>query len=282
MRRALEPRARRLLLRVPRANLYSLLELGLLLLLALQSARLFWTILTPVGPIGEWRLPASLRAVPAAGTALDFDPFFRIAPPSGAVVVTSLTLQLFGVRQDEATGRGSAIISTPDGKQSSFAVGDEIVPGVKLKSVDFDSVTIDRGGATEQLFMDQSQSVPGAVPGPPSPAPSFAPPAGSPPAMVSPPTPRSVPAGNPATDIRFEPRINGTRLTGIAVAPQGSGNAFRAAGLAPGDVIISANGRRITSPDQVRELGSQIGAEPLILQVERDGRVLTLRPGAGR
>jgi general secretion pathway protein C len=277
MRRALEPRARRLLLRVPRANLYSLLELGLLLLLSLQCARLFWTIVTPVGPVGEWRLPASLRAVPAAGPALDFDPFFRIAPPSGAVVVTSLTLQLFGVRQDEATGRGSAIISTPDGKQSSFAVGDEIVPGVKLKSVDFDSVTIDRGGATEQLFMDQSQSVPGAVPGPPSPAPGLAPPA-----LVSPPPPRPVPAGNPATDIRFEPRINGTRLTGIIVAPQGSGNAFRAAGLAPGDVIIAANGRRITSPDQVRELGGQIGAGPLILQVERDGRVLTLRPGAAR
>ena len=279
MRRALDPRARRLLLRVPRANVYTLLELALLSLLALQCARLFWTIVTPVGPVGEWRLPASLRILPASG-ALDFDPFFRITPQSGPVVVTSLSLQLFGVRQDEATGRGSAIIATPDGKQSSFAVGDEIVPGVRLKSVDFDSVTIDRGGAEEQLFMDQSQGASTAVPG-------AAPPPPSSPMSIQPPTPvapaaRRAPAGNAAADISFQPRSHDGRVTGVIVAPQGSGAAFRAAGLAPGDVIISANGRRINNEQQARDLGSQIGSGPLILQVERNGRVMTLRPGAGR
>ena len=275
MRRALDPRARRLLLRVPRANVYTVIELALLSLLALQCARLFWTIVTPVGPVGEWRLPASLRVVPASG-ALDFDPFFRIAPATGPVVVTSLSLQLFGVRQDEATGRGSAIIATPDGKQSSFAVGDEIVPGVRLKSVDFDSVTIDRGGAEEQLFMDQSQGAPTAVPG-------GAPPPPSSPMSIQPPTPiRQAPAGNAAADISFQPRANGGKVTGVIVSPQGSGAAFRAAGLAPGDVIIAANGRRINNEQQARDLGSQIGSGPLILQVERNGRVMTLRPGAGR
>jgi general secretion pathway protein C len=72
------------------------------------------------------------------------------------VVVTSLDLALYGIRQDEASGRGSAIIATPDGVQRSFAVGEEIVPGVTLTAVAFDSVTISRGGVTEQLFMDQS------------------------------------------------------------------------------------------------------------------------------
>jgi general secretion pathway protein C len=278
----LDPRARRLRLRVPRANVYTLLELGLLFLLALQCARLFWTIVTPVGPLGEWRLPAALRAAPATGGTLDFDPFFRVAAQSGPVVVTSLSLQLFGVRQDEATGRGSAIIATPDGKQSSFAVGDEIVPGVRLKSVDFDSVTIDRGGASEQLFMDQSQGAPALAPamGPPPPPSS--------PMSVQPPTPvvplpaRAAPAGNPAADIAFQPRTNGRQVTGVIVSPQGSGAAFRAAGLAPGDVIVSANGRRINNAEQARSLGSQLGSGPLILQVERNGRVMTLRPGAAR
>jgi general secretion pathway protein C len=278
----LDPRARRLLLRVPRANVYSLIELALVALLALQCARLFWTIVTPVGPVGDWKIPASLRLAPAAALPLDFDPFFRLAPETGAVVVTSLSLQLFGVRQDEATGRGSAIIATPDGKQSSFAVGEEIVPGVILKSVEFDSVTIDRGGTTEQLFMDQSQgaAMTVAIPQPPAPAAPTAPPA----AYNAPPTAQrpAAPTGNPAADISFQPRTNGSQVTGVAVSPRGSGAAFRAAGLSPGDVIIAANGRRITSPDQVRELGGQIGAGPLILQVERDGRVLTLRPGAAR
>jgi general secretion pathway protein C len=277
----LDPRARRLLLRVPRANVYTLVELALLSLLALQCARLFWTILTPVGPVGDWKIPASLRLAPSAALPLDFDPFFRLAPRTGAVVVTSLSLQLFGVRQDEATGRGSAIIATPDGKQSSFAVGDEIVPGVHLKSVDFDSVTIDRGGATEQLFMDQSQGA--------APAPVAAPtgPVSPPAAFNAPPTPPPVqrgasPPGNAASDITFQPRTNGRKVTGVTVFPQGNGNAFRAAGLAPGDVIISANGRRISSADQARDLGGQIGAGPLVLQVERNGRVMTLRPGSGR
>src|SRR3546814_6656978 len=42
--------------------------------------------------------------------------------------------------------------------QSSFAVGDAILPGVVLKAVAFDHVSIDRGGAEEQIFIDQSDS----------------------------------------------------------------------------------------------------------------------------
>jgi general secretion pathway protein C len=279
MRLVLDPRARRLLLRVPRANVYTLVELALLSLVALQAARLFWTILTPVGPIGDWKTPASLRQMPTMSMPLDFDPFFRLTPQTGVAVVTSLNLQLFGVRQDAATGRGSAIISTPDGKQSSFAVGEEIVPGVRLKSVEFDSVTIDRGGATEQLFMDQSQPV----------APVFVPPS-APQAQpettvnLAPPVNRPVVSDSPSTssDFNLQPRTNGRQVTGVTVFPQGSGNAFRTAGLAPGDVIIAANGRRISSADQARELGSQIASGPLILQVERNGRVMTLRPGSGK
>ena len=84
-----------------------------------------------------------------------FDPFTRApAANSGGQVVTSLALKLFGVRVNEASGLGSAIIATPDGVQGSFAVGDEILPGVTLKSVEFDHVTIDRGGAEETVFLD--------------------------------------------------------------------------------------------------------------------------------
>ena len=156
MRIGLDPRARLGRL-VPRPTVYSALELLLLSLLAMQCARLVWTIFTPVGPIGEWRASTAIAAAPApTGVLASFDPFFRLSGQSGPVLVTSLNLKLFGVRQDQASGRGSAIISTPDGQQSSFAVGDEIIPGVTLTGVGFDSVTISRNGASEQLFMDQS------------------------------------------------------------------------------------------------------------------------------
>ena len=162
MRVSLDQRAMRIVRRIPRTTVYSGLELALLSLVAIQCARLVWTMVTPVGPIGDWRatssVPVAAPVDPASFAA--FDPFFRLNGDAGPVQVTSLNIKLFGVREDKATGRGSAIISTPDGQQRSFAVGDEIVPGVMLTGVSFDSVTISRNGTAEQLFLDQSTPAP--------------------------------------------------------------------------------------------------------------------------
>lgn len=140
--------------------LYRFLEVVLIVFLAVQTARILWLLVTPLTPLGEVRNPPLETAANP-----DFDPFFRLnAQPQGAVV-TSLALKLYGTRVDEAMGGGSAIIETPDGVQSSFLVGEEIVPGVKLKSVNYDGVTIERNGAPEQLFLDQSVAAPVAQPG---------------------------------------------------------------------------------------------------------------------
>ncbi len=282
MRLALDPRARRLLQRVPRTNVYSVLELLLLSLLAIQCARLVWTIVTPVGPVGDWKAPSELQPAGAGSIGLlaGFDPFFRLSTSGGRVVVTSLNLTLYGIRQDQASGRGSAIIATPDGEQRSYAVGEEIVPGVTLTAVDFDNVTISRGGVPEQLFMDQSP--PAQTVGPPG-SPPAVPPQIFPPSPVAVPVVVAPPPRNPAADINFQPRTAGTRVTGVVVAPQGSGDGFRAAGLAPGDVIVRVNGRQVDSLDRIRSIGADLGgARGAIVQVERDGRVITLRPGSSR
>lgn len=172
MRMALNPQARRLLRRMPRTTVYSALELILLSLLAMQCARLVWTIVTPVGPIGDWKAASALRPVAGSPSLLgSFDPFFRLSGDNAPMVVTSLNLKLFGVREDRASGRGSAIISTPDGLQKSFAVGEEIVPGVTLVAVGPDSVTITRSGTQEQLFLDQSTPAATAMPAATAPAP---------------------------------------------------------------------------------------------------------------
>ena len=161
MRLRSHPRAERLFRRWPRFTALSALELLLLALIAVQAARLVWTLVTPVGPVGAWRTPGTL-ALAGDSALADFDPFFRLSAAGGPAVVTSLNLKLYGVREDRATGRGSAIIALPDGSQRSFAVGDEIMPGVRLAAVGFDHVTIDRGGAAEQIFLDQSEAPPGA------------------------------------------------------------------------------------------------------------------------
>ncbi|HEX8571575.1 MAG TPA: type II secretion system protein N [Allosphingosinicella sp.] len=272
--------SRRLIGRARGVNGWTLLEATLLALIALQCARLIWTAVTPVGPVGDWRAAGSEPA-PASAYALGgFDPFFRLSGAAGAVTVTSLNLKLFGIRQDQASGQGSAIIAGSDGQQRSVAVGEEIEPGVTLKAVSFDSVTIARGGAEEQLFMDQSQE-PGTVAPPAAPA--------APAAPVTQPTTSVEPGGPPVPpsklypkEVSMAPRMNGSQLTGVTVAPQGKGDGFRALGLAPGDVVLAVNGRRIRSPDQVRAMAAQLAEPRVTLQVERDGRVMMIRGGAGQ
>ena len=197
------------------------------------------------------------------------------------MTVTSLNLKLFGIRQDQASGRGSAIIAGADGQQRSIAVGEEIEPGVTLKSVDFDSVTIARCGADEQLYMDQSET-------PATAAAPAAPPTAPTPTVVQPTTavePGSRPVP-PSTlypnEVSMAPRMNGSQLTGVTVSPKGKGEGFRALGLAPGDVVLAVNGRRIRSPEQVQGMATQLASTQVTLQVERGDRVMTLRPGAGR
>jgi general secretion pathway protein C len=268
--------SRRLVGRARGVGGWTLLEAALLALIALQLARLIWAALTPVGPLGDWRPRATEPAGGSAAALGGFDPFFRLSG-GGPVTVTSLNLRLFGIRQDQASGRGSAIIAGSDGRQRSIAVGEEVEPGVVLKAVDFDHVTISRGGADEQLFMDQSQGA--GTPTPPSPAPQ----PGVAPMIV---TPTAAPAAAapppPPPQVDVQPRMNGGQLTGVVVQPRGNSESLRALGLAPGDVVIAVNGRRIRTPGQAQALAADLASPRVSLQVERGGQVVTLRPGAGR
>src|SRR3569623_3739065 len=159
MRLVLDARARAWLKRFPRTNLYSLADFLLLAALAVQCARLVWLVETPTTPLGDWRPAAPGFAGSPSAMLRDFDPFFRLSGGDDRPgVVASLQLTLFGTRVDEAMGGGSAIIAGPDNVQKSVAVGQEIMPGVKLKAVAIDHVTIDRGGASEELYLPQASA----------------------------------------------------------------------------------------------------------------------------
>jgi general secretion pathway protein C len=275
MRLALSPRTERLLGRLPRPTVYSAAELALLGLVAIQCARLIWILVAPLGPVGDWKAPSALAAPANSAILASFDPFFRLNAVAGPAVVTSLNLKLYGVRQDQATGHGSAIIALPDGRQMSFAVGEEIVPGVTLTQVAFDSVTINRNGAAEQIFLDQSTpaqnvdaAAPGAVPVPGPPQPPPAPMQASPAATTPPP-----PSGQP---INFQPRLSGGQVTGLIVSPGADNIAFRTAGFAPGDVIVAINGQRVSSLEQARAMIGRAGGE-INVMVDRGGRAIPMR-----
>ncbi|EZP51859.1 MULTISPECIES: type II secretion system protein N [Sphingomonas] len=276
MRLKLDARTRRLVRRLPVVNVYSLAELLLIAGLATQSARLVWTLVTPVSPLGDWR-PATV-SVPGRpyDVLAGFDPFFRLGgAPQGPATVTALQLTLFGIRVDEASGRGSAILAGPDNVQKSVAVGEEIQPGVRLKAVAFDHITIDRGGTAEDLFLVQSDAPPpppvgsgglgqtGPIPG----APLAPPPGGAAP----------IRADQIRSEIGFIPRIDSGRISGLVVRPQGSGALFRNAGLRDGDVVTAIGGRPVSGPQDLDRVTADFaGGGNIPITVERGSQTLAL------
>ncbi len=241
------------------------LVLGVLaLLLSFQTARLFWSVLTPVGPLGNWRsapvniVPPSERAALFSG----FDPFFRNdAVAAGTDNVTSLSLKLFGIRSNESSGGGSAIIAGEDGIQNSFAVGEEVAPGVTLDSVAFDHVILSRGGVKESLYIDQS--VPAETVNP------AATPASGTPSTTSTDGGVGLNAETLQKSVGFAPRNEGGRVTGLVLQPRDDGTMLRMAGFRAGDVVVTVNGRPVSS---AADIASQLrpGAR-LSVEVERGG-----------
>jgi len=252
---------------VDRVSPYTLVEAGLIVAIVWASVSLVWSLVRPMGPVGTWQTPTRAVSAADAGLLTRFDPFFRDAAQSGPVTVTSLPLKLFGTRLDQGMGRGSAIIATPDGTQSSYGVGDEIVPGVRLKSVAFDNVTIDRGGAAEQLFLDQSVAATTAS-GAPSPAPAPGPAGGAPTESI-------------AAGLAFAPRVVDGAVSGFVVSPKGNGAAFAASGLRPGDVLTQINGRGFRTPDEAMAAFSD-SPGLTYLTVERGGKSINLTAKAGK
>lgn len=206
---SLNPRAERLLARLRQVSVYSLLELVLIVLIAVQCARLFWTVLTPLGPVGDYKALDRMRTAAPAGISLGaFDPFFRQPPGAqGPSVVTQLDIRLYGVTGNLATGGGSAIIGSADGAQRSVMVGEEIMPGVTLTGVGFDFVTISRNGASEQLYLDQTPAAAGAGAAPGAPLAVRPPPIQPVPVIqATPPPPPPQPAPSPpAPSLKVNP-----------------------------------------------------------------------------
>lgn len=271
MRLAISAHRWRILRRLPHSSLLSLAELLLLALLAVQCARLAWAVVTPLGPLGDWRPAGGPDAARARAALISgFDPFFRLGRTGGPAIVTSLQLKLFGVRVDQATGRGSAIIAGPDNVQTSYSVGEEIQSGVTLKSVDYDNVVIERGGTEETLYLDQSVAAPVAAAPPPQVNATLL----SEPAGVTA-APGSVRLSELQSSLTLAPRVAGNRVTGLV--PRGDPAFLVRIGLQPGDVVVQAGGRPITSPEDLQRAAAGLArGGTLSIAVERGAQVLPI------
>jgi general secretion pathway protein C len=232
---------------------YILLKATLLAGLAVATTQLVWTIVTPVGPFGDWRpsAPRALSAEAQSAVLAAVDPFFRAGSSAPAAAAASSDLQLFGTRLGSDGLPGSAILGSPEGDQRSYVVGEEVAPGVKLAAVHFDHVDLDRGGIRQSLYMPGSEGSTSTL---------------------------AAPSGASIADaFTLKPRMSGSNVTGVSVGAGSNKVPFTASGLRQGDVIVAVNGARITSLIDVQQLEASLapGAR-LILTVERGAQVIPI------
>ncbi|MDP3080717.1 MAG: type II secretion system protein N [Brevundimonas sp.] len=257
-------------------------ELALALVLAVQLGRLILIAVEPGSPAATNTSPAALRPVDYS-VFQRFDAFFRTGGQSSlaeASAAGSGQMRLYGLRSDGAGG-GSAIIGLADGRQVSVGVGEEVEPGLVLRGVGADHVTLARGGSVSRLvFTDVPLGV-APVP-PPPPGPQTVTPTPAPVAPVAA-TGAAVDPARLMSQAGLRPRMRGARLDGFTVSGGGDPAVLRAAGLQAGDVILAVNGQPLDSLERIAALRTQLansaGAE---LRIERDGQVQTSTLGSGQ
>ncbi|GAB4151797.1 MAG: GspC family type II secretion system variant ExeC [Sphingomonadales bacterium] len=256
-------------------------ELILVAALAYVLAQIFWTVMSGRGAAMDvGAAPAAFASGGqniAAGQAdilTQIDVFYRQAAPGSAAATgrldadlpaapeTALDLQLFGVRAGADSEQGSAIIRSPDGKQRSFMVGEDLIDGVRLLHVLPDRVVIAHRGVRESLaFADAKRKR--AV------------------------TPAAAPAVTAAVDpaslfqqIETRPRRIDGKLNGFLLYPKGDGATFRRLGLEAGDVLLAVNDRPLGSFEALQEMPQRLaGLRRLRLTIERQGQNQTLNIG---
>ena len=254
------------------AHLRVVVEAVLIGLLLLQAGRLVWIVVDPkapsMAPLAQAQIkPADLNVFQR------FDAFFRTGGLSSLADVTNADtaqLRLFGVRSGGA-GDGSAIIGLADGRQVSVGVGEEVEPGLVLKEVGQDYVTLARGLSVSRLVFSE---VPVGAPPPPPPPPGEQ--------VVGPAAPASAPSAPAAAvdpsrlmaQASLRPRMQGMAIKVFTVS--GSGDQLAAAGLQAGDVILSVNGNELTGLDRIAALRGQLAnSANAEVRFERAGQVQT-------
>lgn len=190
---------------------------------------------------------------------------------SADLAETGLDLGLNGVWPAE--DKPSAIIRLPNGEQHRFAIGEEVVRGVRLVAVFSDHVIIEQNGVREALRFENK--APFERPAPAAPQPASGEPAVRPTDQGT--APDKI-ENFPTRDL-----LNGFVRFGLGVGPDGGPavmifagqdrKAFEQAGFRDGDIVRSINGTA-PSPDPARMselLGEVSRAGSASITVERDG-----------
>jgi len=261
-------------------RLPAVVNLLLVALLAYLLAKLLW-LLIPVPEAGHWQ-PA---AVPPAQTVARNEPNIAAladahlfgawqpeptAQNAAEAPDTRLSLNLLGILASTPEQDSRALIAGGDGDEKPYALGDDVVRGVKLQAIFADRVVLSRNGQLETLRLNKD-------------APTLA--------MSEAPRPVSADSSQLArirteimTDpskaaqyIRIQPaNING-QLKGFRVYPGRERGAFNQLGLRPGDLITSVNGVQLDDSQKALQMLTELAqASSVSVTIERGGQTQNL------
>lgn len=245
----------------PREAAPKLLQGGLLLALAIQAGRLLWIAFAPAELPAPPVVATTPRPAAAPALAGHGDPFHPRA--RDASQATGYTL--LGVRV--VAGGGSAILAH-DGRQTSYATGDEVAAGVTLAAVAADHVILRAGGRDQRIAL-----APPAASGLPA---AHALPVGAPPEQKQA-GPDSVAVDPKAllTGTGLRPQRDAGRITGYTIVPRGNEALLQRAGLQAGDVLLAVDGKPL-DPGELDDLKRDPGATAT-LTVRRGDQTRTLK-----
>ena len=253
----------RLRARAP-AGLPKAVEFLSLAAVGVLSAKFFWLLFAPMPDP-----PATIVSAPAPAAAGEVkSPFGDTELASAAEPVeqtefaqTSLNLALHGTWID-ASG-GAAIIKTSSGEQKRFSAGEEIEPGVVLSKVLRDQVVLSRAGISESLRLENRNSEPLVQQGAES-------------AAVDAVAAQGL--GAIGSVIQVTPRTDSVGAVRLTLAPRGSPAAFAKLGLEPGDILVSIDGRPLSSDiaSEVERMRSLASRERVEIAIERNGAVMPI------
>ena len=253
-----------------------LLQAALVLVLLVQVVRLGLGLRTPAHPT-----PAPASTGPIAADALaGHDPFFG-GQALAAAPAPADGWRLHGLRT--GIDGGAAILSRADSRQGAYAPGDVLEGALVLHAVGADHVVLREGELLRELALADA----GTHAAPPAPQAVSPPPAAAAGMATTPPTGSATTGGthadvNPAqllASAGLRRLAEAGATAGYALLPRGDDRLVRAAGLQPGDVLLSVNGQPL-DPEHLADLAARLKDDPrAVITYRRDGQVRTLTLG---
>lgn len=237
--------------------------------LGISLAALVWAVAAPKGAVAAPTTDQSastadrLERLVTRLSQID-DPFTRGGAARVAAVADASGFILHSTRA-WGDGLGTAILSPSGGQQGAYAVGEEITPGVALAVVSDDHVEIEVNGQRMRV------AFPGA-----SSAPILQASTGLPASYSAAARSANVPS---LSGLPLQPASRNGQAIGFEVMPHADGGVLAAAGLRPGDILLSINGVSAASADIAAYRAQLLSGQPVDIRFERAGQIHTARLG---